>query len=109
MKEDPKGQLWDVTDDVKAVMFGSPVAEKHMQPKASLLARSEEAIWFFTRTDSDLTQAVGREGTKVHMCVIGEDRAYHICLHGTLERNHSQEHIDRFWSPMAAVGFGDKG
>lgn len=104
-RSDPKGQLWDQLEDVRAVMLGSPDPTQHMQPMAPMVARDEEKIWFYTKRSSDLAKAVAGSSGKVHMCVVGEDDDYHACLHGTLTLSDSKAHIDRFWSSVVAAWF----
>ncbi|WP_306120612.1 MULTISPECIES: pyridoxamine 5'-phosphate oxidase family protein [unclassified Roseitalea] len=104
-RNDPKGQLWEAIEDSHAVMLGSPDHTQHMQPMAPMVARDEEAIWFFTKTDTDLVEAVGDSGGLVHLCVVGKDHDYHACLRGHLTRHMDQAHVDRFWSPMVEAWY----
>lgn len=106
-REAPLSQLWRVLESVHAVMLGSPNPEEHMQPMAPQPAADEQAIWFFTRMDTDLAMAAEAGGT-VHMCVFGPGGDYYACLKGKLTQQRSQPHIDRFWSPVAAAWFHDK-
>lgn len=105
-KTDPKKQLWDEIDDVRAVMLGIPETGQHMQPMSPMAAREENRIWFFTRKDTDLARAAGTG--KAHMCLISDDQDYHACVSGTLAISHSQQHIERFWSPVVAAWFSGK-
>lgn len=103
---DPKKQLWDQIDDVRAVMLGIPSTGQHMQPMAPMAAREENRIWFFTRRDSDLVKALG--SGKAHMCLVSDDHDYHACVSGTLSENRSTQHIERYWSPVIAAWFDGK-
>lgn len=106
VKTDPKKQLWDEIEDVRAVMLGIPSTGQHMQPMAPLAAREENRVWFFTRKDSDLVRAAG--AGKAHMCLVSDDQDYHACISGTLVENKSQQHVDRFWSPVVSAWFDGK-
>ena len=105
-KTDPKKQLWDEIDDVRAVMLGVPSTGQHMRPMAALASREENRIWFFTKKNSDLVKAAG--AGKAHMCLVSEDQDYHACVSGTLAENKSQQHVDRFWSPVVSAWFHGK-
>ena len=105
-KTDPKKQLWDEIDDVRAVMLGVPASGQHMQPMAPMPSREENRIWFFTRKDSDLVKAVA--AGKAHMCLVSDDQDFHACVSGQLAENKSQQHIDRFWSPVVGAWFDGK-
>jgi general stress protein 26 len=101
-KTDPIAQLWDKIDKVHMVMLGSPDHAHHMQPMAPQSDREDQAIWFYTRTDSDIAKAAASGGS-VHLCLVMDD--YQACLAGDLHTSHSQEHIDRYWSSMVEAWF----
>jgi general stress protein 26 len=52
-------------------MLGIEGSGRHMQPMAPQLDRKGRRIWFFTRNDSDLAQAVGI-GAPAHFCIVGD-------------------------------------
>lgn len=103
-KDDPRGQLWDKIDEAMAVMVASPDRQQHMQPMGPNVARDENAIWFYTRTDTDLALA-SVAGGPVHVCVVSKDEDYHACLHGELELIHSREHIERYWNSVVEAWY----
>lgn len=105
-KQDPKKQLWDEIDQVHAVMLGVPETGQHMQPMAPMASREENRIWFFTKKDNDLVKAA--LAGKAHMCLVSDDQDYHACISGTLSENRSQQHIERFWSPVVGAWFEGK-
>lgn len=104
-KTDPKTQLWEQLEASHDVMLGSTNPSQHMQPMSPQLDKDEGAIWFYTRKDSELAETVGSRGGKVQLCLINSDHNYHACLHGELQVNHSQAHIDRFWGPVVAAWY----
>ena len=69
-KNDPIGQIWDKLDKVHAVMLGSPDHRQHMQPMAPQTAREENAVWFYTKTTTDIARAAGGGGGHIHMSAI---------------------------------------
>lgn len=104
-ESDPKKQLWDEIEYVRAVMLGMPGAGMHMQPMAPMASREENSIWFFTKTDTELVQKAG--SGKAHLCLVSDDQDYHACLSGTLKVNKSKEHIDRYWSSVVSAWFDE--
>lgn len=103
-QEQPIDQFWEQLEKATAVMLGSPDPAEHMQPMAPMAARDENAVWFFTRDNTDIARNA-RTGGRVHMCLVGNNHDYHACASGMLEEVRSQEHIDRFWSPAVAAWF----
>jgi general stress protein 26 len=103
-RHDPIGQIWDKLDKVHAVMLGSPDHRQHMQPMAPQTSREENAIWFYTKTTTDIARAAGGGGGHVHMCIVG-DNDWYACLDGHLETMHSVEHAERFWSSITEAWY----
>lgn len=97
--------FWKEMGEVRAVMLGSPDPTHHMQPMSPIAVPEEHAVWFFTRKSSDLAQSLVPSGGTVHMCLVNEAFTFHACATGRLGVNHSQEHIDRYWSPMISAWF----
>ena len=66
-KENPVEQLWDEIDDIHAGMLGlMSGSDMHMQPMAPECgSQAQHAIWFYTKTDSHLVQAL-RPGSRAH-------------------------------------------
>lgn len=103
LKENPKEQLFDHMDDVRAVMLGSPDPKQHMQPMAPQIDKSTGSIWFYTNKSSDLVKTLGSEGGDVHLCVVEKD--YQACLMGELTVDHDEHKIVEFWSSIVAAWF----
>jgi general stress protein 26 len=103
-KSDPVGQIWEKLETTHAVMLGSPDHQQHMQPMAPQTAREEKAVWFFTKTSTDIARAAGGGGGKVHMCIVSGDEWY-ACLDGHLEAVNSPEHTERFWSSVTEAWY----
>ena len=107
LKNNPKEQLFEHLEDVRAVMLGSPLHHQHMQPMAPQVDAETGTIWFYTSKSSDLVKAVEAAPGDVHMCVVEKD--YQACILGDLEVKHDREMIDKFWSSVVAAWFeGDK-
>ena len=106
-REQPIEQFWEMTDEVAAGMLGVEGSGQHMQPMHPSCDPQANAIWFFTKNDSDLAQSAG-DGARAHFCVVGQSHDYHACVAGTLVVDHDQGAIDRFWNPIIAAWFDGK-
>ena len=103
-RENPKEQLFDEIDKVHAGMLGVEGAHMHMQPMAPQLDRQTNTIWFFTKTDAEIVDAIGT-GARAHFCVVGKDHDYHACLAGRLEVRKDAVKIDEYWSSVVEAWF----
>lgn len=103
-RENPKQQLFDEIDRIDAGMLGLENDRMHMQPMAPQLDREAATIWFFTKTDTELVDAIGL-GARAHFCVVGKDHDYHACLVGriTVEKNAAK--IDQYWNSVVEAWF----
>ena len=103
-RENPKEQLFDEIDRIEAGMLGLEAAPMHMQPMAPQLDRQTNTIWFFTKTGTDLADAIG-EGARAHFCVIGKDHDYHACLAGTISVERNLAKINEYWNSVVEAWF----
>jgi len=103
-KTEPLKQIWTKLEALQTVMLGSPDPHQHMQPMTANPAPDENAVWFYTRKDTDLAIAA-RNGGTVHMCLVDGDDSYFACISGHLNTEHSQDHVDRFWNTVASAWF----
>ena len=104
VKNDQKLMLWEQLKSARAVMLGSPIHLDHMQPMAPNASPDENAVWFFTKSDSELAK-VAAAGGDVHLCLISAEQDYHACLLGELKTLRSQPHINKYWSAVVAAWF----
>ncbi|UJQ95247.1 pyridoxamine 5'-phosphate oxidase family protein [Mariluticola halotolerans] len=105
-KENPLKQFWDKLEDIRTVMLGSPASDQHMQPMTANGAREENAVWFYSKKDTDLAKAA-QSGGEVHMCLTDRDHGYYACVMGHLVLEHSELHIKRYWNPVASAWYPD--
>ena len=104
--EAPITQLFDEIDDINAGMLAVTGSGQHFQPMGPQSERDTQTIWFFTRNDSDLVQAIG-PSARAHFIVIGKEHDYHACMEGPIEVNRDQTRIDKFWNPVIAAWYKD--
>lgn len=103
-REAPERQLWDEIGKIHAGMLGIEGAHAHFQPMAPNVDRKTSTIWFYTKSDTHLVQALGA-GSQAHFVVVGKEHDYHACLSGTLEVRNDRDKIDEYWSAVTAAWY----
>lgn len=103
-RENPREQLFDEIDRIHAGMLGIEGSHMHMQPMAPMLDRKTATIWFFTKTDTALAQAI-TPGAHAHFCVVGKDHDYHACVAGRLSLRKDPAKIDEYWSSVVSAWY----
>lgn len=103
-REKPVEQFYEVLDDVHAGMLGVEGSNLQLQPMAPQVDRPGKTIWFFTKTDARMVQAIGR-GARARFVVIGRDHDYHASVSGPIAQKKDPEVIERFWNPVVAAWF----
>lgn len=103
---DPRGQLFDQLDDVRAGMLGLEGSHQHMQPMTHFFDREPATLWFITASDTDLVKALSH-GAAAHFCVQSPDQDFYACMTGGLEISQDEDKLDEIWSAVAAAWFED--
>ena len=103
-REDPAHQLWTQIDDLHAGMLGIDGSGMHMQPMAPFADPTTNTIWFYTKDDTHVAQAV-KPGTRAHFCVVGKHHDYHACLAGHIELRPDPTKIDDYWNSVVAAWY----
>ena len=103
-REKPLEQFYEVVEDIHAGMLGVEGSGLQLQPMAPQVDRAQKTIWFFTKTDAKLTQAV-TPGARARFVVIGSDHDYHACVSGPIEQRKDPDIIERFWNPIVGAWF----
>lgn len=103
-RDNPMEQLYDEIDRIQAGMLGLEGVHMHMQPMAPQLDRATNTIWFFTKTDTDLAEAIGN-GARAHFCVVGKDHDYHACLAGSITSERNLAKIEEYWNSVVEAWF----
>ena len=103
-RQNPLKQFWDKLDDRHTVMLGGVEGNPHLQPMTANGAREENAVWFFSRRDTDLARAVV-SAQQAMMCVTDHEHGYYACVSGTLVADHSEPHIERYWNAVAGAWY----
>jgi general stress protein 26 len=102
--DDPEGLLWEQLAKVHAGMLGVEGSGQHLQPMAHQAEPERGRLWFFTRRDSDLVEALGT-GAEAHFAIISKGQDFHACMSGRLREALDPEALERHWNPHVAAWF----
>lgn len=98
-------RLWKELKDAKIVMIGLVGGKPDfMQPMAAYGDESGDAIWFFTKQDSDLFKDCGGNHDAM-ACIMAKDMEFQACIHGALTQDRDVAKIDEFWSPFLSAWY----
>lgn len=100
----PAELLWEKLGEVHAGMLGIEGSGQHMQPMAHHLDREGRRLWFFTKRDTDLYQAL-TAGATAHFTIVSKAQDFHACMAGTLVERHDRAKLDELWNPNVAAWF----
>lgn len=96
-------KLWKAIDNHHTGMLGITGDSHHFQPMTAFVEKDRDTLWFFTRRETDLAQAVdGGEATFIFL-----DDHLQACIDGSLTLSHDQARIDRFWNVHVAAWYPD--
>lgn len=104
MQDDPAAHLWSEIDGVHAGMLGLQGSHLHFQPMAPHADPHTNAIWFYSRSDTALVEAL-HPSARAHFCLIGRNHDYHACLTGTLEIRNDPAKRDEYWSTITEAWY----
>ena len=103
--EDLRERLWKELDDARIVMLGLVGGEPHhMQPMAAFGDKAGDAIWFFTKKDTDLVRQTG-EGHQAMICIMAKDMEFQACIHGVVVQDIDRGKMEQFWSPYVSAWY----
>ena len=98
-------RLWKELNHERIVMLGLVGGEPHhMQPMAAFGDKDGDAIWFYTKTSTDLVSQTG-SGHDAMVCIMAKDMEFQACIHGRLTVDHDSAKIDEYWSKFTAAWF----
>lgn len=94
-------KLWDDIERHQVGMLGLvSSAPRRLQPMTAFVEREREQIWFFSRTNTALAQALtaGREATFVF-----QHKDLQACILGELSLSHDEARIAKYWNAVVAA------
>ena len=108
--KDVEARLWKEIEHNRNGMLGLVGVEHHhhFQPMTAFSEPETGQIWFFTRDNTELAEAVAAEGAPHAMLIVSsKDQDIQACLGGTLTLSHDAARIDRFWNAAVAAWYPD--
>lgn len=75
------------------------------QPMTAFIEKGEETIYFFTRDDSELAQAVTGGRTNGIYVFAEKGRNLFATLTGTLSISQDTARVDQFWNPVVGAWY----
>jgi general stress protein 26 len=103
-RNDPEALLWKELEAVHAGMLGIEGSGQHLQPMAQQVDKAGRRLWFFTKRDSDLVQAL-RPGAKAHFAIVSKAQDFHACLTGPIREQLDRAVLDAHWNAHIAAWF----
>lgn len=103
-RTDPEGSLWAELESVNAGMLGIDGSGQHMQPMAHHVDRAGQRLWFLTKRDTDLAEAL-TPGSKAHFTIISKGQDFHACMSGPIDEEEDRSFLDALWNPAVASLF----
>jgi general stress protein 26 len=99
-------RLWSELDKARFGMLGLSDGRSHLQPMTAYSDEAQGAIWFFTKTTTDLARQTGA-GHYAMFCVMAKDQEFQACIGGELQPDHDRARIEAFWNPVVSAWFPD--
>ena len=98
-------RLWKELDQARIVMLGLNGGEPHhLQPMAAFADKEGDAIWFYTKRDTDLVRDTGATH-KATVCIMAKDMEFQASIQGDLLPDNDRTKIDRYWSPFVSAWY----
>lgn len=95
-------RLWTALEDHQTGMLGIDGGPRLTQPMTAFLERDINQIWFFTRSDTELSRAIG-EGRPASFIV--QQKALQAVITGELTLQYDPVRIDRYWNAVVAAWY----
>lgn len=96
-------RLWKAIDDDHTGMLGLTHDSHHFQPMTAFVEKDTGTLWFFTKTDTDLAQAVASGMGDAAFIFL--DRKLQACVDGRISLAHDKARIDRYWNAHVAAWY----
>jgi general stress protein 26 len=101
-------KLWKALEDTRTGMLGLMDTGEHFQPMTGFEDREGNALWFFTRDDTDLAKSLASgEASKGMYTVVTKDTKVYACLAGRASIQRDPGKIDKYWNPVVAAWYPD--
>lgn len=96
-------RLWKAVDDHHTGMLGLTHDSHHFQPMTAFVEKDTNTLWFFTKTDTDLAQAIASGANDAAFIFL--DRKLQACIDGRISLAHDKARIDKYWNVHVAAWY----
>ena len=103
-RDDPEALLWKELEQVHAGMLGIEGSGQHLQPMAHQVDKARRRLWFFTKRDTDLVEAL-KPGARAHFAIISKAHDFHACMTGPMREEADRSALDANWNAHVAAWF----
>lgn len=79
-------------------------ASHHFQPMACYPDREHDAVWFFTKKDTDLVGDTGA-GHESMFVLQSKDQEFQACVGGRLVPDYDRARLEMYWSPTISAWY----
>jgi general stress protein 26 len=99
-------RLWKEIEKARYGMLGvvGRVPAGHFQPMTAFCERDSGQIWFFSRSDTDLAQAVAQDVPAMFI-IQAKDQGFQACIGGRLVQRFDAERMQSYWGPVVAAWY----
>jgi general stress protein 26 len=99
-------RLWKEIEKARYGMLGlvGRVPAQHFQPMTAFCEPDNGEIWFFSRSDTELAQAVTEAGEAMFV-VQAKDQGFQACVGGRLLQQLDQDRMRKYWGPVVAAWY----
>jgi general stress protein 26 len=96
-------RLWDAIDDHHTGMLGLTHDSHHFQPMTAFVEKETGTLWFFTKNDTELAQAIASGIADAAFIFL--DKKLQACVDGRVSLSHDKARIDRYWNVHVAAWY----
>ena len=104
-REAAEKRLWAEIDKLHTGMLGIVDGEpQHFQPMTAFSEREAGRIWFFTRTDTDMSKDVAQPRQAMFI-IQSKDQELQACISGELTQQLDRAKLDEYWNAHVAAWY----
>jgi general stress protein 26 len=101
----PDKQFFDELEKARAGMLYLDGSGLHAQPMTGERRDGTKSVFFFSKNDSELYEAMKTGKHDAHFILVGKDHDFHACVMGSLKENKDPALVDELWNPMVAAWY----
>jgi general stress protein 26 len=99
---DVEDRLWKAVEKRGTGMLGLTASGQHFQPMTAFVERGAGQLWFFARSDTDMTRDVGDGASAMF---VFQDDHLQACIGGGLTLSRDPERLEKYWNTVVAAWY----